>query len=119
MRRVAIAIGEGSDLDARVDPHFGRAERFLVADVETGALVEVRQNTAAQDAHGAGTGAAGLVAGLGAGEAIAGRFGPKAYDALRALGIAMYQVPEGLLAREALAQLRDGKLLPFEVKVIE
>ncbi|MGI5861026.1 MAG: NifB/NifX family molybdenum-iron cluster-binding protein [Myxococcales bacterium] len=115
---MAIAIQGGSDLDARVDPHFGRAERFLVADAETGALVEVRDNTAAGDAHGAGTGAAGLVADLGAGEAIAGRFGPKAYDALRALGVAMYQVPEGLSARDALAQLRDGELAPLEVKVI-
>jgi predicted Fe-Mo cluster-binding NifX family protein len=116
--KVVISIKAGDDLTAQLDPHFGRAARFLLVEADSRQVIEARDNRGVDDAHGAGIGAANLVHELGAVAAISGRFGPKAHDALRALGIAMYQVPEGLTAGDALERLAAGQLQPFEVKVL-
>ena len=87
--KVAISIEVGNDLHAPVCPSFGRAPRFIVVDLED--LGEtLLNNTAASGAHGAGTGAAALMAQAGVNAVISGRFGPKAFEALKAAGIDMY-----------------------------
>lgn len=54
----------GPDLDAQVDPRFGRCEYFVVVDLET-ELIESLDNQAAMMSGGAGIQAAQMVANLG------------------------------------------------------
>ena len=115
MRTVAIAIQDGEGLDAAVDPRFGRAARFAIAAAD-GSAVEVLDNPGVQAAHGAGIGAAALLVRRGVGAVIAGRFGPKASDALAAAGVAMFAAPDGMSARDALAALEQGKLASAEMQ---
>jgi predicted Fe-Mo cluster-binding NifX family protein len=110
---VVITVFGGKDLQAPIDPAFGRAERFLLVDVEAGEVIEALDNPAAQAAGGAGTQAANLVARSGASAVISGGFGPKAAAGLRALGVAMYASSSAKNAGEALAAYRSGKLTPF------
>lgn len=107
--KVAISIEVGSDLRAQVCPSFGRAPRYVVHDSETGGLT-VLENTAASGAHGAGTGAAALMAQHGVETVISGRFGPNAYQALKAAGIRMFVSVSDANAGAALERLQAGSL---------
>jgi predicted Fe-Mo cluster-binding NifX family protein len=102
----------GEDLDAAVDTRFGRAERFVVIDTDTG---EVRSfpNAGAASGHGAGVQAARSVAASGAEAVLAPACGPKAFEVLQAAGIAVYSGAAGTL-REALEAFESGRLQRLE-----
>ena len=104
------ARGEG--LDAAVDTRFGRAERFVVVDTETG---EVRSfpNAGASAGHGAGVQAARSVAGSGAEAVLAPACGPKAFEVLEAAGVAVYSGAAGTV-REAIEAFEAGRLRRLE-----
>jgi predicted Fe-Mo cluster-binding NifX family protein len=104
-RVIAVTVTDHSGLDAPVDPRFGRAAAFLL--VQGGAVLKTLENTAVNAAHGAGTGAAALMAAHGVGLVISGRFGPKALAALTGLGVETHVVPTGMNAGEALASLEQ------------
>lgn len=99
----------GTTLDDRVDEHFGRAMYFIVSDVESGAF-EVVDNAANRNAlQGAGLAAAEVVSDTGAGAVITGHLGPKAFDALAALGVSGYN-GTGMTVRDAIAAFATGSL---------
>ena len=109
--RVAITVTrQGEGMQALMDSRFGRAEAFLVVDRETGKVVETIENASVAASHGAGTAAANTMRSGGIQVVISGRFGPKAFDALRALGIETWVAPPGITAGEALRMLEDGGL---------
>ena len=114
MNRIAISIvPNDKGLNDLMDDRFGRAEAFLVVDGDTGQAVETIDNASVHASHGAGTGAANVLKSAGVGAVISGRFGPKAFDALRALGIEAWVAPPGITASEALRLLEDGVLEPM------
>jgi len=107
--KVAISA-QSNDIDALVDPRFGRARWFVIADAESGEWVAV-DNAANVDATGgAGVQAASTVAAQGAQAIITGNVGPNAHKALAAGNISIYQVDNGVTARDALATLGRGEL---------
>ena len=111
MSRVAISVTrEGEGMDALMDGRFGRAEAFLVVDGETREVVETIDNVSVGASHGAGTAAANTMRSGGVEAVISGRFGPKAFDALRALGIETWVAPPGITAGEALRMFNEGDL---------
>jgi len=111
MSRIAISIRRrGHGLSTSMDDRFGRAEAFLVVERENGEAVETIDNASVNAAHGAGTGAANMLKSAGVGAVISGRFGPKAFDALRALEIEAWVAPPGITAGEALRLLEGGGL---------
>jgi predicted Fe-Mo cluster-binding NifX family protein len=111
MGRIAISVTrEGEGMQALMDGRFGRAEAFLVVDRETGEVVETVKNASVGASHGAGTAAANTMRSEGVDAVISGRFGPKAFDALQALGIETWVAPPGLTAGEALRMLDKGDL---------
>ena len=111
MDRIAISIVRNDKgLSDLMDDHFGRAEAFLVVDGVTGEAVETIDNALVGAAHGAGTGTANMLRSAGVGTVISGRFGPKASDALRALGMEAWIAPSGVTAGEAWRLLGDGGL---------
>lgn len=113
--RIAIAVASGAGLDAVADPRFGRAAAFVVTDA-AGTESETLANPNVEAAHGAGTGSAAMLARKEVAAVIAGEFGPKAYQALEAAGIAMWVAPAGKTARELLAQFNEGTLCPMQMR---
>lgn len=99
---------QGSNLDAPLDPRFGRCAQFIFVDSDT-LKFEVAPNPAATAGGGAGIQAAQLVADRHATVVLTGHLGPNAYQALTASGI---QVFTGLVGtvREAVEQFRAGRL---------
>lgn len=115
-KRIAITVQNMGAMDEPMDARFGRTPAFLLVDEETEA-VTAQDNSAASAAHGAGTAAAANMAKLGVRAVISGHFGPKAYEALAALGVEMWTAPQGLTAAEALTRFRAGTLKRMDVEV--
>jgi predicted Fe-Mo cluster-binding NifX family protein len=118
MGRFAVSIGTmGDGLDAPMNGHFGRAERFLVVDTGAERGTRVVINPARAVGHGAGLQAANLVRDLAVDAVISGTYGRKACESLCASGIRAWLAPPALTAGEALALLRVGRLERCEARV--
>jgi len=91
----------GPDLEARVDPRFGRAAFFLIVDTETQQFEVIDNTVNVNAAGGAGTRSAECVVTAGARHVLTGDVGPKAQRGLQAGGVG---VTTGLggTCREAL-----------------
>jgi len=115
--KLAVPIGDGEGLQARVDAQFGRAPAFVVVDPDGAEPPRRLANEGAQAEHGAGIGAAALLLRHGVTAVVAERFGPKAEQALRAGGAALFLAPGGLTVAEVLERYRAGTLARHELKV--
>ncbi len=96
-------------LDSTTDPRFGRGAYLLVVDTET-MRWEARPNPGVNASGGAGIQAAQFVADQKADAAISGDFGPHAFNALQAAGIAMYLYGDCRTADEAVKRFKAGTL---------
>ncbi len=106
--RVAITSVNGA-LDGMVDERFGRAKKFIVYDMETGAF-ELAENSKQMNlAQGAGIRTAQNLIGLGVYAVISGHFGPKAFHKIRSAGIGAYNAVDMTVA-EAIRRYREGSL---------
>jgi predicted Fe-Mo cluster-binding NifX family protein len=110
--KVAVT-SQGKDLASTVDPRFGRARYFVVADTETSEFEAVDNEQNLNAAQGAGIQSAQCVAGLGVEAVLTGHCGPKAFQALSAGGIAIYLVSAGTVG-EALDKLKSGAIAPID-----
>jgi len=90
-----IISSTGTDLDAEVEPRFGRAQQFLLVDLDSDGfeVIDNGQDTGA--VSGAGIQTAEMVANTGAEIVITGHCGPKAFRALSAAGIKIITGAEG------------------------
>ena len=106
--KVAVAAS-GRDMNAPLDPRFGRAAAFVVYDTD-GDSFEVVDNTMNLNAaQGAGVQTAQNVAATGALAVIGSNFGPKAVQVLQAAGIKMYLCSASTVGA-ALGQFKAGQL---------
>jgi len=76
----------GPDMEAEVDPKFGRANYFLIIDPKT-SVVEVIENPNRDAAQGAGIQSAQLISSKNVGIVFTGACGPKAESVLQSAGI--------------------------------
>lgn len=106
--KIAITTS-GKDLDAPVDPRFGRARSFILYDTDSGqwSALDNAQNLNA--AQGAGVQAATTVVNAGAEAVLTGNCGPKAFRALSAGKVKVYTAVSGTV-REAVEKLMSGTL---------
>ena len=103
--KIAVTA-EGQDLDARVDPRFGRCQYFLI--VETDDLTfEAVANPNVAVGGGAGIQSAQMLAERGVQTVLTGNCGPNAYQTLSAAGIPVIVGVSGT-AREAVEQFKTG-----------
>jgi len=107
--KVAISA-QGNDIDALVDPRFGRARWLIIADPESGDW-HAHDNTANADASGgAGVQAGSVVAAEGVTAVITGNVGPNAHKVLAAAGIVIHQAGNGVTVRDAPDTFARGEL---------
>lgn len=97
------------ELDSDIDPRFGRANYFVIVDVDT---LEWRAspNPGISASGGAGTQAAQFVTQQGARVVVSGDFGPNAYKALNAAGVDVYLFGHIQTVREVVVHFKEGKL---------
>jgi len=98
----------GKDLDAEVDPRFGRSQYFIFVDTDTMAF-EAVENTAVAAPGGAGIQAAQTVVNKGADVLISGNIGPNAFQVLSTAGVKVATGAYGTV-REAIEMYKNGKL---------
>jgi predicted Fe-Mo cluster-binding NifX family protein len=108
-KTMKIAISSmGKDLDAQIDPRFGRCQYFILVDPETLAF-EAVENEGLMASGGAGVQAAQLIAQKGAKALITGNLGPNAESALSASGIKVYLAPGGTV-NDVITSYKSGSL---------
>ena len=105
--KIAVSAS-GPDLEAGVDPRFGRAPYYLLVDPETLEWEAVPNHPNLQAAQGAGVQAAALVARYKPAAVLTGHCGPKAFHTLTTAGIEVIVGVEGPV-REAVQGYRAGK----------
>lgn len=105
--KIAVSASSG-DLDATVDPRFGRCTCFVIVDAKT-MQFEIVPNEGGNMAHGAGIQAAQAVAGQGVQVVLTGNMGPNAYQALSVAGIKVVTAATGTV-REAIMRYKKGEL---------
>jgi predicted Fe-Mo cluster-binding NifX family protein len=110
--RIALSAQQ-NNLQALIDPRFGRAQFFILYDTETGDFTVHNNDQNLNAVQGAGIQAAQNVARLGADAVITGHVGPKAFNTLQAAGIKVYVGVAGDV-QTAIAAYRAGKF--HEVK---
>lgn len=106
--KIAVC-SQGEGLDAQVDSRFGRCPYFVIVDLESD-HVKTIENPSVTSGHGAGTGAAQLLADEGVEAVCAHHVGPNAFAALDACGITMYTADPGKTVADVVQGIRDGKL---------
>ena len=109
--RIAVTAS-GTDLDAQVDPRFGRCANFILVDTDTDEI-EVVANEGAMAAGGAGIQSAQLVADKGATVVLTGNCGPNAYRTLEAAGVEVI-IGVGGTVRDAVEKYKAGELSATE-----
>ena len=115
--RIAIS-SQGEDLQAQVDPRFGRAATFLIVETETMSF-EVFKNTQNLELpQGAGIQAAQNVIQHKPDVVLTGNCGPKAFQVLRAGGVPVVVGVSGRVV-DAVEAYREGKYQPADDANVE
>ncbi|MBU1172852.1 MAG: NifB/NifX family molybdenum-iron cluster-binding protein [Proteobacteria bacterium] len=105
--KIAVT-SRGKDLQAQVDPRFGRAAYILVVDTETLA-VDVLDNSENVNAFkGAGIQAASLISDKGAEALLTGHCGPNAFKTLEAAGVKVVNDVQGTI-EGAVTNFKNGR----------
>jgi predicted Fe-Mo cluster-binding NifX family protein len=99
----------GTELDAELDPRFGRARGFLLYDLELQQVRLLENEQSRNAAQGAGIHAAEAIVRAGVDTLVTGHCGPKAFRVLDAAGVQVYNCPV-IPLQEALQALQGGIL---------
>jgi len=105
--KVAVSATEGN-LDAQIDPRFGRCQYFVIVDTDS-MEYEAVSNASAMASGGAGIQAAQNVAKMGVEAVITGNVGPNAFQTLSASGIKIVTGASGIV-RDAVERFGKGEL---------
>ena len=107
-----IAISSmGKDLDAQVDPNFGRCQYFIIVDSDTLEL-EAVENPNIGLMSKAGTQSGHMMADRGIQVVLTGNMGPNAFQTLSVAGIHVIARVNGTV-REAIRQFNSDQLRPI------
>ncbi len=106
--RIAIS-STGRDLDADLDPRFGRAAYFIIVDSETMDFDAVENTQNLSSPRGAGIQAGQAMADQHVDALITGHCGPKAFKVLQNAGVKIVTGASGRVA-DAIAQFNNGEL---------
>ncbi len=103
---------EGDNLDAQVDPRFGRCQYFIIVDADT-LEFEAVQNPSLSAMGGAGVVSGQLMAEKQVKSVLTGNVGPNAFHTLQAGGIGVITGVSGSI-KEAIEKYKNGELKPTD-----
>lgn len=107
--KIAISA-EGPTTQDIVDPRFGRAAGFVIYDTETKTLEYIDNGAAQAAGQGAGLMAVETVVEAGAKVVLSGYIGPKALEALQAVGLGTVQDMDNRTVGNVIADFEAGNL---------
>ena len=105
--RIAISAS-GPNLDAEVDPRFGRCRYFIIVDPENMEF-EMMENSGALAGGGAGIATAQMISVKGVEAVLTGNCGPNAFQVLSAAGIKVVTGVSGKV-RDTTQSYKAGSL---------
>lgn len=105
--KIAVT-SRGTDLDAAVDPRFGRAAYIVVVDTDTLAFDVIDNAENVNAFKGAGIQAATLICDKGAEVLMTGHCGPNAFKTLDAAGVKVVNDTEGTI-KDAVTAFKEGR----------
>jgi len=105
--KVAISA-YGQDLDAEINPRFGRCDFLLIVDTDTMAY-ESFSNESMNLTGGAGIQTASFVISKGVQAVLTGSCGPNAMEVFNSAGVAVYPGQAGTVS-QAVTRLKNNKL---------
>ena len=114
--KVAVS-SNGEDLNAQLDPRFGRCAYFLVVNPEDMSF-EAFNNESAAQGSGAGIQAAQFLASQGVEAVIRGNCGPNAVQTLSAAGVELFGGQTGTV-REVVERFKNGHLKPTSEATVD
>ncbi len=97
---------EGSSLDSKVDPRFGRCQNFIIVDTDS-LEFEAIENPNINSMGGAGIQSAQLIASKQVKAVLTGNIGPNAFQTLQAAGLEVFTGASGTV-KEAIGQYKKG-----------
>jgi predicted Fe-Mo cluster-binding NifX family protein len=106
--RIAIS-SQDKELNANLDPRFGRAAYFIIVDPETMAFEVVENSQNLNLSQGAGIQVGKTIADNKVDVLITGHCGPKAFKVLQGAGVNIVTGAGGTVA-DAIAQFNSGEL---------
>jgi len=98
----------GNSVESTMDPRFGRAAYFVIADTDT-VEYEIIENTAAASGGGAGITSGQLMVDKGVEAVITGNVGPNAMNVLKTANIEIYR-GEPVSVKENIEKFKKGLL---------
>ncbi|RLC06357.1 MAG: dinitrogenase iron-molybdenum cofactor biosynthesis protein [Deltaproteobacteria bacterium] len=108
----------GKDLSSDLDPRFGRAAYFIIADADTMAFEIVENVQNLNLPQGAGIQAAKTIVENKADVLITGNCGPKAFKVLKKGGVSIMIGAKGQV-KDAISQYQNGELKAAEEANVE
>ena len=99
----------GADLEATIDPRFGRAAYFVVVDSVTLAFNVVNNSQSLDLPQGAGIQAGQTIVKNKVDVLITGHCGPKAFQVLQSAGVEIVTGASGTV-KDAVMQYKEGRL---------
>jgi predicted Fe-Mo cluster-binding NifX family protein len=104
--RIAVSA-TAPELNADIDPRFGRCQYFVIVDTETMDLEGI-ENPSAAASGGAGISAAQMITDKGVEAVLTGNYGPNAYQVLAAAGVKVITGATGKV-KDAVEGYKSGK----------
>ena len=108
----------GDTLESAFDSRFGRAEKFIIYDMENGTFTVIDNGQNFQAAQGALSQSAQHVVASGAQALVTGHLGPKAAKVIFAAGIAAYHA-DAKTVGEAVSMYKSKALKPMRDADVE
>ena len=106
--KIAVT-SRGMDLDAAVDPRFGRAAYIIVVDTDTLEFDVIDNAENVNAFKGAGIQASTMICDKGAEVLLTGHCGPNAFKTLDAAGVKVVNDMEGTI-KDAVAAFKEGRV---------
>ncbi|MCG2720887.1 MAG: NifB/NifX family molybdenum-iron cluster-binding protein [Thermodesulfovibrionales bacterium] len=103
---------QGDNLDAPVDPRFGRCQYFVIVDTDT-IEFEAIKNPNIDASGGAGIQSGQIMADRQVKAVVTGNVGPNAFETLNAAGISVITGASGNV-RQAMEKYKKGELKPTQ-----